>query len=237
MWTRRLLRRYFALEERSAHAVGDVDWDALPERCVLQLHVDRTPEVETLVARHGFRTLVLGRHPLDVLVSILHFARHEPETARWLEGRGGDESAIVEADPTSKAFVQYATGQRAAALLSVTPQWWQAADVRTRYEDLVASPQFLLPRIAAVLGATPAATVEETLAEESFHALQREATNVHFWRGRAHGWQELLTPRVALRIADTHRAVFERLGYVPPQPPVSRRAVRARWRRELVQPR
>ena len=87
---------------------------------------------------------MLARHPLDVLVSILHFASHEPQTARWLDGEGGDESSILGAEPASAAFLASATGPRARALLAVTPEWWPHGGVAVRYEDAVGSPEAAL---------------------------------------------------------------------------------------------
>jgi hypothetical protein len=237
MWTRRLLRQLYALEERSTHYVDALEWDELPERCIVQLHTERTPELEELLATHGFRTVVLARHPLDVLISILHFARHEPQTAQWLGGRSGDESTILDADPTSRAFVKYATGPRAKALLSVTPDWWNAADVHLRYEELTGDTRHGLEQIVEALGEAPVASVEEVLTDVTFDALQREATNVHFWQGRADGWRSLLTPRIARKIEQAHREVFVTLGYeVDPDPDLSKRAARARWGELLVRP-
>jgi len=234
MWTRRLFRELYALDERSVHSAADLDWDALPERCVVQLHAERTPELEALVERHGFRVAVLARHPLDVLISILHFARHEPQTASWLDGSGGDEHSIVDAAPTSRAFVRYGTSPRAKALLGITPQWWDRADVRIRYEDLVADTRRELELIARALDEPPARPYEEVLAHVTFESLQREADNVHFWRGSAGSWQELLTVPIARKLVDAHRDVLYQLGYLTLP---SERVARERWSDLLIHPR
>ncbi|HZQ82976.1 MAG TPA: sulfotransferase domain-containing protein [Gaiellaceae bacterium] len=234
MWTRRLLRSLFDLEERSVHDAADLDWEALPDRVVVQLHADRTPELEALLERHGFRVVVLARHPLDVLISILHFARHEPQTANWLGGAHGDESKILDATPTSRAFLRYATSHRAKALLGITPQWWDRADVRLRYEDLLADTRHELELIAEALDERPAKPYDDVLAEVNFGSLQSEAQNVHFWRGNAGGWQELLTIPIARKLVDAHADVLVKLGYLsfPDEP-----TARERWSKLLIQPR
>lgn len=234
MWTRRLLCALFDLEERSAHDAADVDWANLPERCVVQLHAARTPELETIIERNGLRVIVLARHPLDVLISILHFARHEPQTARWLGGEGGDEHAILHATPTSWQFVEYATSARAKALLSVSPQWWDRADVRVRYEDLTADTRHELELVAQALDEAPVRTFDEVLELVTFETLQREAANVHFWQGSAGAWERLLTIPVARTLVDAHRDVLAKLGYLdfPDE-----RTAEARWSRLLVEPR
>ena len=133
MWLRRQLVALYGLEERSAHTPDEVEWDTLPEACALQLHWPRTRAFVRTLERHGFRVIVVCRHPLDVLISILHFAGHEPETARWLDGAHGDEQTIIGADPSSPAFRAYAGGKRARALIDVSPQWWKHALVSLRY--------------------------------------------------------------------------------------------------------
>ena len=132
MWLRRQLVALYGLEERSSHTPDEVDWPALPSACVLQLHWARTRAFERTLRRNGFRVLVLTRHPLDTLISILHFARHEPETARWLDGAEGDEHSILDADPTSPAFRAYATGRRAHALINLSSRWWDRSLVSIR---------------------------------------------------------------------------------------------------------
>jgi hypothetical protein len=228
MWLRRLLVAAYGLEERSAHTPAELDWAGLPERCVLQLHLRRTPEFTALLARHGFRTAVLARHPLDVLVSILHFAPHEPQTARWLDGEAGDESPILGADPTSPEFLAYATGPRARALLAVTPEWWRAADTRVRYEHLVAAPEPELERVARDLGAHPLVPAVDAAASVRFADLQREAPNQHFWRGRPGLWRELIPAETARAIAAAQPAIAE-LGYRVDADGVTREQARARW--------
>lgn len=228
MWLRRLLVVAYGLEERSAHTPTELSWETLPERCVLQLHWHRTPGFLALLERHRFVVAVLARHPLDVLVSILHFAPHEPQTARWLDGEAGDETAILGADPTSSAFLAYATGPRAQALLSVTPEWWPHADARLRYEDLIAHPADGIERIAQGLGAEPLVPPADVVAAVRFAELQREASNQHFWQGRVGLWRRLLPTDVARAIAAAQPAVAA-LGYeVDADGPTADEA-RARW--------
>jgi len=205
MWLRRLLVAAYGLEERAAHTPAEVDWEALPERCVLQLHWHRTPELLESFDRHGFRVVVLARDPLDVLVSILHFAPLEPQTARWLDGEAGDESAVFGADPASAAFRAYALGPRARALLSVTPEWWPHADARVRYEELVADTAAVLGGLVAALRADPVVPAADAAAAVRFSDLQQEATNGHFWQGRPGLGRELIPPDLAGEI--------QRLGY------------------------
>jgi hypothetical protein len=233
MWLRRLLVTAYGLEERSAHAPEEVDWDALPERCALQLHWHRTPEFRKLLRRHGFAVAVLARHPLDVLLSILHFAPHEPATARWLDGEGGDESLLADADPAAPAFLAYALGPRAKVLLSITPEWWKHADARVRYESLVEEPIAELAGLCDALGVPPLLEPAEAVEVVSFARLREEAPNQHFWQGRPGLWTELVPTAAALEIAAAYPGMAK-LGY---SVGVDDPTARERWRAIAVDPR
>lgn len=215
-WLRRLLTDAYGLAELAAHTPADVYWGGLPARCVLQIHWRREASFLDLLGQHRFRVVVLARHPLDVLVSVLQFAPHEPETARWLEGEGGDESALTGATPRGPAFLAYAASPRAAALLSVTREWWDAPGAYPlRYEDLVGDPAGELRRLSVALGRPmPGEIAAEVVAANSLERLRACSRNSHFWRGRPGHWRELLTAEAARRIAQAHPASFGGLGYV-----------------------
>ncbi len=234
MWLRRQLVALYGLEERSAHTPDEVDWESLPEACVLQLHWSCTREFERTLRRHGFQVLVLTRHPLDTLISILQFARHEPETARWLDGAKGDERSILEADPTSAAFRAYATSPRAQALLNLSGQWWERALVSIRYEELVAAPSVELQRVIDALGVTPALAPEEVGREITFGRLQAEAANRHFWQGKPQQWRELLPQAVANEIARPYAKLLRRFGYdVQADPELTAEEAAVRWHAKI----
>lgn len=230
MWLRRQLVALYGLEERSAHTPDEVNWDALPRACVLQLHWSRTRDLERTLKRYGFLVLVLTRHPLDTLISILHFARHEPETARWLDGANGNEHSILDAEPTSSVFRAYATGPRAQALLDVSGQWWEQALVSIRYEELVDAPSIELERVIDAVGISPTLAPDAVGRKVTFGALQAEAANRHFWQGKPYQWRELLPAAVAKEIAHTHAELLLRFGYdVRPDPWLTHAAAAANW--------
>lgn len=233
MWLRRLLRATYGLEERSAFTPDEVDWDALPERCVLQLHWHRTPEFRARLERSGFSVVVLARHPLGVLLSILHFAQHEPLTDRWLGGENGDESILRGANPVSAAFVEYARSPRAQALLSVTGEWWDHADASVRYESLVESPAAELARIVEALGALPLVEPAQAVESARFERLQEEAPNQHFWQGQVGLWSELLPTATALQIA----AAYPEMGRFGYAVGVDDETALARWQALEAKPR
>ncbi len=156
-WLRYLLSEIYAVPGLTAHAPDEVDWGALPPSCLLQIHWHRTPPFLARLAEHRFEVVVIARHPLDVLISHLHHVLHTL-VDRALDGEAGDERGIIGAMPRSTAFLDYSTGPRAAALLSVTAEWWRAPGVRrVRYESLVADAPRELRGLVDDLGGNPSA--------------------------------------------------------------------------------
>jgi hypothetical protein len=225
-WLRELLAMCYGLEQVSVHAPGDLP-EVLPERVVIQMHWDRTTEVEALWAGMGARVVSIARHPIDTLVSMLHFSRFEPEVARWLEGDYLRE--LAGCSPTSERFAAFALGAGAHHLLSVTPHWWaDPGTVRLTYEGLCDEPERMLGFLLTELGepsVVPVAKAVSRLTADAFRPLP----NHHFWQGRPGLWRGLVLPDLAMRIRQAHPASFTPLGYrCDPDPTLTaERAVRA----------
>src|SRR5213082_2547039 len=64
-------------------------------------------------------------------------------------GDRGDETSLLDRPPCSDAFLDYACGPRAEAMLSVTLQWWDAPDA-LRVRSRGPRRRDLPPRSAAV---------------------------------------------------------------------------------------
>lgn len=216
MWLRRLLAFLSGLEERSAHTPAEVDWERLPGRTILQLHWRRTSQFTELLERFGFRTVILARHPLDTLLSILHFAPHDPETARWLDGRAGDERLLVGADATSAAFLDYSTSERARVLVDVSVDWWEAPVLaRVRYEDFVARPESELARIVDAAGEATAAPVTRAIRSGRSPACRRRRGITTSGAAPLGHWRSLIPAGSARSIGEAHRPALRRFGYDP----------------------
>lgn len=231
-WLRYLLAQLYGLEQFAVHTPEALDWSSLPQECIVQLHWHRTPAFQALLERHGFRVVVICRHPLDVLISILHFAPHEPETAQWLSAENGDERDIHRASPVDPAFIRYATGARARALLSVSREWWSAPGVvRVRYEQLAADPERALNQLAQELGPVKR-PITAVVDAHRLERLQPASSNQHFWRGQPGLWRSLLPQEVAATIAAAHPASLHELGYqVDPDPRLDHGAAVDHWTR------
>lgn len=213
-WFRFLLHSAFGLEQHAVHNPEDVDWAHLPERYVLQLHWSPTDSLLQQLAAHDFQPITLARHPLGVLISILHFVPSGVNSARWLEGAGGDETSILGALPRSGAFLRYATSSRAKALLSVSPDWWTVPHSRrVRYEELVADTLGTLARLATELGIEPVVPLQEAVDAFRIDRLREIRNDNHAWRGEPDLWKTLLPPAEAQQICAAHGHVMQTLGY------------------------
>ncbi|MGD9644483.1 MAG: hypothetical protein AB7U73_02155 [Pirellulales bacterium] len=213
-WFRFLLHSAFGLEQHAVHNPAELDWSKLPERFVLQLHWPPTEELRKQLAAHDFQPITLARHPLGVLISILHYVPNHANTARWLESAGGDESTIVGMLPRSSAFLRYATGPRAAALLGVSRDWWTIPGAcRIRYEELVDAPVGTLNRLAAELGIEPVVPLEQVVDTFQIDRLRDARSDQHAWRGDPDLWKTLLPTAEAEQICSAHDDVMRTLGY------------------------
>ena len=102
-WLLHLLSKLYQASTLTVHNPIELDWGQLPAACILQVHWHPARNFLAHLSNSGFRVVVLARHPLDVLISILQFSLHDP-TCRWLEGEGGNERTIYGAMPVAPPF-------------------------------------------------------------------------------------------------------------------------------------
>ncbi|UQZ91363.1 hypothetical protein C4J81_18875 (plasmid) [Deltaproteobacteria bacterium Smac51] len=211
-WVRRVLRDAFELRDTSTHNIFDLPTH-LPEDLILQIHWYREPTLQALIKDQEFKPIVIARHPLDILISVLHFARHDRSPARWLEGNAEIPADLGSATPASKTFLDFALGWGAENLLCVTYQWWhEPSAIKLRYEDLAADPIASFQSLGEQLGRRPVLDWAEALSKNSLKKFQ-SLRNKHGWQGRPGLWRELLTPKAASLIYQRHKRVFDVLGY------------------------
>lgn len=226
-WTRLVLARALGIDGFAVHHWKDLPAE-LPKRCVLQIHWYREPNFQSFLLENDFRVLVLGRHPLDVLLSTLHFIRYEPLTARWLEGDCKIPQELVGAAPSSGVFVDYGLSQGAGNLLSVSYQWWHdPLASKIRYEDLLRDPGGRFAELLENIG--EGCDRLRTALEETNIEKLKALPNRHGWQGRSGLWRKLIPTSSALRIYLHHRHVFSTLGYPPPVSLVTCASARRRW--------
>jgi hypothetical protein len=212
-WLRYLLADLFNLEQIAIHSPACIEWENLPHNVALQLHWHPTKDLVGLLRVNDFQPITLVRHPLDVLISILHFAPHESQTKHWLAGEGGNEDSIIGKAPTSSSFVEYCCSERATALLSVSANWLEVPGViRVNYEDLVNSTEAALGTLISKIG-LPANRVESVIQARSIDSNRIGTTNQHFWKGQPDFWTQLLTSSISSKIEAYHQHLLASLGY------------------------
>ncbi len=213
LWIRRIITHVLNLSQYSGHNPDEIYWDHLPEDCLVAMHWHHSAELSTFLRERGFQIMVTTRHPLDVLVSILRFAAYEPATARWLEGEGGNESQIISAVPDSDEFARYCLSRRAEALLGISQEWHDDADVVVRYEDFLHAPAEATRRIVDTLGAEPIVDIDEAVRANTMEKL-RPIASQHIWRGHAGDWRRVVRPPLAEGVRARHEQPFNEFGYV-----------------------
>ncbi len=215
-WLRELLASAYDLQRFAVQSPDALGWDELPERAILQLHWHHEPSFRSLLKQYGFKPIVLARHPLDVLISILNFVGRDDTSRNWLLGEGGNEDAIKLHKPLDPEFRRYAVSRRAQVLLSVSAEWWvDRQAIRVRYENMVARPGSQLRRIVKRLDVAPLRDLAEVVAEMSTKRMRMWAPEymVHIWQGKPDLWKKLLPAKLAHRICQAHAAVLDTLKY------------------------
>ncbi len=213
-WLRYMLSDLYRAEQIAVHSPCELDWSNLPENnFILQLHWHNTPQLKQLLNENEIKVVVLQRHILDVLISILQFAHQEPQTSRWLNGEGGDEKNIYGKKPSSKEFLAYAVSNRAAALFKVSAEWSvEMGVICVKYEDLVKNTGRTLSKLTDSLG-LPCENISEVVADNAIETLRGTSKNGHFWQGCPALWKELIPTEAVMEIAERHKNIFSTLGY------------------------
>jgi hypothetical protein len=209
---------------------GEVAWDQLPAAASIAMHWRHSAAFEGFLRERGFRIVVTARHPLDVLISILQYAPTDPTTNRWLEGEAGDERSLTDGvTPVSDAFVRYALGWRAEALLDVSVRWAARSDALIRYAGLVRDPAGEIALVLRTLGLTGVNDVAAAVGKHS-PAQTAQRTPGHYWQGTPDLWKRLIVPDLALAIAQRHPAAFSAFGFAcDPDPALTPAQAEANW--------
>jgi hypothetical protein len=238
-WLRGLLRGLTDGVELAQHRPRDVAWDALPGAAMLQLHWYPTSQFRALLRRHDFAVVTVVRHPLDVLMSILHFCRHDTSTVQWLDGVGGSEHSLINSGPLSPELADYACSQRFELLMGVSASWTSSADAWIRYEDLVQDTAGQLQRLASSLDLPHVPDqLDAVIATKTMATVRQEVDNHHYWQGRPGLWRSLLPPGQVELLRPALADFTEPYGYeLTPDPDTTPATAQAAWDAMAVPPR
>jgi hypothetical protein len=201
-WIRKLLANIYDLHEFAAHNPNEINWCALPENVIVQIHWRHTESFRETLKSNSFRVVTISRHPLDVLISILHFSQHSKNTKNWLNGYGGDESSLLGVNPLSSSFLDYSVGKRVQALLEITSDWKKVdSTINVSYEAMVSDQIGTLRSLTSMLGGHPGG-YDEAIRKNGITELRKNSGNFHFWQGRPNLWSDLLTLQEVLYIRE-----------------------------------
>ena len=231
-WMRHALADWFEAPSSAVHSPREVDWSALPDRYVLQIHWPPSESWLRRLRQHNFRVVSIARHPAAVLLSILRFAQRDDSTSRWLLGRAGNERALVGATPIDQQFAQYVKSPRAKLLLGITPSWWLIpATVKLRFEDLIANPSVEMGKVLAELDADAGKRTQDGIMPPDLLEMRRRVPSnaYHFWTGSASGWRRFMTRELSEAIQAHHNEAFAVLGYSPLPVDNSAEEVQMEW--------
>ncbi len=195
-----------------------LDWQSLPSGCVLHMHWHRTPALARTLEDEGFRVVSVARHPLDLLLSkSCNSACTTTRPFSGLAARTATRGRYGAPYQTAPAFIRYASGPRAAALMAVNREWWPAPGaLQVRYEELTADAPRELRRIEATLEKhhSPAPAAGGCAAGATIPRLRKKiGVAHHFWQGRPDLWKHLLAAPAAERIALAHSLYSSELRY------------------------
>ncbi len=203
----------------SAYFPGDVPWEQLPQDVSLSMHWHRTLPFEGFLRQYGFRIMVMARHPLDVLLSILSYAQRDEEgTRKWLYSECGDERTLVGAPDQRRLRALRARararrrcstsawpGRRAPRSTSTTSGWCRP---RTRNSGACAR------RWGWSSGSMSTRSWGSTRPTRCARPLQN-----HYWQGAPGLWKRLIVPS-GRRDPRAAPAAFETFGYACDPTPV-----------------
>ncbi|MGV7241907.1 hypothetical protein [Caballeronia sp. M23-90] len=210
-WVRSVLATTLSLDQIGVHNYVDLPAE-LPQSCILQLHWYREPNFQQFLVENGFRVVVIARHPLDLLISVLHFIQHEPLTSQWLAGNAEIPNELVGQSPVSETFLDYALSWGAENLLAISYQWWHDKSViKTKYEDFVRSPHYAFSTVLNQL-CGESMDLNEAIAQFDLKHFQAKV-NHHGWQGRPGLWRQLIPFGRANAIYSRHKRIFDDLGY------------------------
>ena len=131
--------------------------------------------------------------------------------------------------PASDAFVRYALGWRAEALLDVSVRWAARSDALVRYADLVRDPAGEIELVLRTLGLAAVDDVGAAVRKHS-PAQTAQRTPGHYWQGTPDLWKRLIVPELALAIRRRHPAAFSAFGFAcDPDPALTSAQAAANW--------
>jgi hypothetical protein len=186
-----------------------------------------------LLEQHQFHVVVLGRHPLDMLISGLNYEQYISDPTVWTD-EAGVQHSLRGASPISQEFYTYAARTFRTSPLTVSHEWWPTPGVtQVRYEDLVSDTEASLDGLSRTIAAPFKRPIAEVVAQFAITSIRSryDVWHYHFWQGRPGLWRSLLPAGIARGLAAVHRDVFATLGYTcDPDETLTHEQAESNWR-------
>jgi Sulfotransferase domain len=231
-WIRHVLGSSLNLNQHAVHNYQEIA-EPLNQRTLVATHWPREPHFQKWLNDRDFIKLTIARNPFDVFVSVLHFARKEPQVHRWLEGNVEIPASFLHVSPASKEFLEYCLSFGAENLLSITYQWWfEPKVIQLRYEDCVANPKKEFGTVIEQLGGD-ASNLDKHLEPVSLENMKKHANN-HGWKATPEHYKKFIPPLNAWKIYQRHKQVFKTLGYDFKPYFLSQKAAEKNWQNAKV---
>ena len=211
-WVRRVISEMSGYPHFAAHSVDDFPAE-LPDDCILNIHAVYDERTKDYFERLSCKLVVLGRHPLDVFVSVLQFARNEPAVHSWLGGKCFIPANSLDLCPDDDEFVGWMCSEGARNLLSVTLSWWNTETnaARVKYEDFVDDPETRYLQLIDELRIPMVGSIESSLKNYSVSYFAQFKN--HGWLGQKDNYAKFITHTNCTRVLDAHKDYFSALRY------------------------
>lgn len=210
-WISSVLADALNMHRVAVHNWLDID-NNIPERIILQIHWYREPNFQKWLKEHKFQVLSITRHPLDILLSVIHFIKFAKQTDRWLEGNVSIPKNLVYSSPYDGEFINYALSFGAENLLSISYQWHQDLDaIKLRYEDCILNTENVLADLVNKLGgeSKDISTHLDNWKIDKF----KQQDNRHGWQGKSGLYKKCIPTLDACKIYERHKKIFQVLEY------------------------
>ena len=181
-------------------SLADSEWLDLPTEVVLQLHWRRGPAFGGTF-NGTVPDAAVARHPLDVLISILHFCLLRIRIGTRFGCSGPAERSRGSSPRCPEPTIHRICTRGPRADTGRYPNWWGQPRVFGRgYEDF--ATRMAMQRIEAVFGPVRCVPLRAGRVEAcSLARLREQTTNNHFWKGSPGLWRSLLPPVETAEIA------------------------------------
>jgi hypothetical protein len=208
-WLLHALQEALEAPSLSVDHPGDVRWESLPSRLVLEMPRSRTRLLQKQLGEQDFVVISVSRHPAETLLSIADLSRAGSSPA--LQSSGADCLGVgdipVPGLPDDE-FLNWATSGAAHRLLCITPSWWVIpSTVRVRVEDFVLGAAGVWSAIIEACGwEGPKPPMPRQIDGLAMDLNQHQSGALA---------ESLRTGDGSQRVYEAHREVFEILGYAP----------------------